>query len=62
LYALEPIYTVIASTLITLLIGFGTWRRGMRRAALGWKIALAVVLLVNWALISLAAQDRIPFS
>jgi hypothetical protein len=61
-YALEPAYTVGVSALITIYIGWRTWRRGMKRAAVGWKLATFLVLLLNWALVSLAAQDRIPFS
>lgn len=61
-YSLPPIYTVIASALITLFVGWKTWRRGMKRASLGWKVATVIVLLVNLALVSIGTQDRIPFS
>jgi hypothetical protein len=61
LYAFDPLYTAAAAGLISILIGRWTWRRGMSRAPWGWKGATLAVLVANWALVSLGAQDRIPF-
>lgn len=61
LYGLAPIYTALAAAAISLLIARWTWRRGMQAASRRWKAAVVTVLALNWALVSLAAQDRIPF-
>ena len=62
LYAVDPIYTVAVSVIITAYVAWRTWQRGMSSAAIGWKIATFAILVFNLGFVSIAAQDRIPWS
>ena len=52
-------FTIGLSALATGAIGKWTWDRGMSDAGNGWKIATAVMLLVQLAFIALGASDRL---
>ena len=62
LYGFEPVYTIIFAACFTAYVGISAWRRGIGSSSLIWKITTASALLFNLILVSIAAQDRIPFA
>lgn len=49
---------VALSTLVSVIVRYWTFRRGMSRAPRAWKIATDVSLLLNWGWLSLIAMLR----
>jgi hypothetical protein len=56
LYGSRAIYTIAVSAVLTVGIGYMTWRRGMKGAGLGWRVGTVAALLFNLALISMGAE------
>ncbi|MGB3472392.1 MAG: hypothetical protein WBA51_16380 [Erythrobacter sp.] len=51
--------TIALCGLTSLGIGFWSWDRGIATAATGWKVAMIVVMGMQFALITLGVSDRL---
>lgn len=51
--------TLVMASLATIMIGNWTWRRGMRRAATGWKVATVLMLAFQLTVLSLGLSHTL---
>ncbi len=58
LAGLPGYFTIAGAGVATGAIGAWTWRRGMARAAAGWRIATILMLVAQLSLVLLAVADR----
>lgn len=56
---LDAAYTSAIAGVTTGIIGAWTWRRGMSKAATGWKIATIAMLVAVLALVLLSVSGRL---
>ncbi|MDN3645438.1 hypothetical protein QWY75_04345 [Pontixanthobacter aestiaquae] len=59
LLGFNGLFTIAVAGLISVVIGFLTWERGMSEAGLGWRIATVTMLVTVFALVLLATLPRI---